>query len=278
MTLAVVLDMDPRQDRISIIIPTIQFFISAIGAGLAFPSELDVAVIAAFPDKAETISQGPWREVTDFSSNLLAAAQARANVSTDNTVFESPIAQAISRGLCYIKKRKVEGHVVVFDCSSESSDFTAQTVGLSNCGWAASGLAKISVVALGSSRPSSALLGLVARTGGTFIPHQFTASNGALTQALLFHLVAPGVGNLKIRPQETSQEMNASCVCHNRVVDKGYVCSICLSIYCSDAAGICSVCGSRMRREAKDELPVHAQVFTRLFTSSSVPVSENIFS
>ena len=277
MTLVVVLDMDPREDRISRIIPSIQFYISAVGTGLAFPSQLEVAVIAAFPDKAETVAQGPWREVTDFNSNLQAAIQSRAKTLEQN-VFESPIAQAISRGLCYIKKRKVEGHIVVFDCSSDPTDFTAQTVGLSNCGWASAGLAKISVVALGSARPSSALLGLVSRTGGTFIPHQFTATTGALSQALLFHLVAPGIANLKVRPQETSQEMNASCVCHNRVVDKGYVCSICLSIYCSDAAGICSVCGSRIRREAKDELPVHSQVFTRLFTSSSVPVSENIFS
>ena len=281
MTLVVVLDMDPRwwvgEEKIANLLSSVKFFIAAVGSTLPFPSALDVAVIAAFPDKAEVIAHGPWRSVTEFASNLIAAINARED-SIDEQVFESPIAQAISRGLCFIKKRKSEGHIVVFDCSVDPMDFSAQTVALSNCAWACSGLGKISVVSLASQRPSSALLGLVARTGGTFIPYQFTQTTGGLTEALLFHLVAPSAGNLKVRPPEATQEMNASCVCHNKVVDKGYVCSICLSIYCTDAAGICSVCGSRIRREAKDELPVHAQVFTRLFTSSSIPVSENIFS
>ena len=63
--------------------------------------------------------------------------------------------------------------------------------------------------------------------------------------------------------------MVAVCACHNNAIDKGYVCSICLSIYCSDSAGICAVCGSRIRREARDELPLHAQVFSKLFGAKS---------
>jgi hypothetical protein len=280
MSLAIVLDMDPRwwvdDQRITNLLDSIKLFIAAVGATIPFPSQLDVAVIAAFPDKAEIVAHGPWRTVTGFQSDLQVSLQARANGSSE--VFESPVAQAISRGLCFIKKRGSEGHIVVFDCSQDPTDFSAQTVALSNCAWACGSLAKTSVVALGSSKPSSALLGLVSRTCGIFIPHQFTLTAGGLSEALLFHLVAPMTYNLKVRPQETSQEMNASCVCHNKVVDKGYICSICLSIHCSDAAGICSVCGSRIRREAKDELPVHSQVFTRLFTNSSVPTTQNIFS
>jgi hypothetical protein len=262
------------------LLKSVKFFISAVGSSIPFPCSLDVAIIAAFPDKTEFVASGSWRSVcSEFQDALFKGIETRKE-TLGSDVFESPIAQGVSRALCYINQRSSEnGHIVVFDCSLDPTELSSQTVNLSNCAWAAgAGLARISVVSLGSPRPSSALLGLVTRTNGVYIPYRYTQSEGALTEALLFHLAVPSHTNLKVRPPEATQEMNATCCCHNKVVDKGYVCSICLSIYCTDSAGICTICGSRMRREAKDDLPIHAQVFSKLFKTSTLPVSENIFS
>ena len=288
MTLVIVLDMDPRWwttiERLDTVIGSISFFIGAVGMSLQYPAQMDVAVIAAFPDRAEYIVQGDWRTIGDLAGSIKAAL-AKQNIGDE--VYESPIAQGISRGLCYIKKRKTKGHIVVFDCSDESTALSSQSVGLSNCGWAAVGttddnesqLARISVVSLASASPSSGLISLVSRTNGIHIPKKFTESKGALMQALLFHLCPQSTQHLKVRPPDALQEMNAVCACHNKALDKGYVCSICLSIYCTDSAGICAVCGSRMRREAKDSLPIHSQAFSELFRDTAgFPVSQNIFS
>ena len=278
MTTVVVIDLDPRWwnsgERFSLVTNAVKAFVSAIGLSLPLPSSMDVAVISAFSDKAVTISQGPWRDVAEaFPDALWSAMTTRSSVQ----VYEPPIAQGVSRGLAYIAKRKVGGQIVVFECSIDPTDFSSQSVSLSNC--VCDGSTRISVVSLAAAKPSSALLGLAARTSGIHIPYQFTQTLGSLVEALLFH-VAPAVSqHLKVRPPESTQEMNATCACHNRVIDKGYVCSICLSIYCTDSAGICAVCGSRMRREAKDEMPVHAQVFSKLFSNSSgFPETQNIFS
>jgi transcription initiation factor TFIIH subunit 3 len=247
---------------------------------------MDVALIAAFPDRAEYIVQGDWRTIGDLAESLRVAIS-KQNIGEE--IYESPVAQGISRGLCYIKKRKVKGHILVFDCSEDITALSSQSVGLSNCGWAAVGttddnesqLARISVVSLASAHPSAGLVSLVSRTNGIHIPKKFSESKGSLMQALLFHVCPPSTQHLKIRPPDAQQEMNAVCACHNKALDRGYVCSICLSIYCTDSAGICGVCGSRMRREAKESLPIHAQVFSILFGNKDLagfPVSQNIFS
>jgi len=54
-----------------------------------------------------------------------------------------------------------------------------------------------------------------------------------------------------------SVDFRAACFCHRRVVDIGYVCSICLSIFCEQlplmeesggiAGCICFTCGTRLR-------------------------------
>ena len=289
MTFVVVLDIDPRwwnkSERFSLVVTSVKSFISGLGLSLPFPSVMDVAIIAAFPDKAVTISQGSWRDVADFSQPLLAAIADRRTLFESSTeLFESPIAQGVSRGLAYITKRASvagTGNIMVLECSTDPTDYASQTVALSNCACDSSSI-RVNVVSLGSAKPSSAILGLVARTSGVHIPYQYTQSCGQLVEALQFHLAPFAViGSLKVRPPEATQEMNAVCACHNRVIDKGYVCSICLSIYCSDSASICTVCGSRIRREAKDELPLHAQVFSKLFAnrdSGAFPVTQNIFS
>jgi hypothetical protein len=275
--LAIVIDMDPRwwlfNDTNRSLVDVIAFYIAAVGESLPHPSKMDVALIAAFPEGAQTIFTGDWTGARGGITRLKERLEAMAK-STPEEVYESPVAQGVSKALCYMNKRKVGvGRIVVFDCSLEPTDFSAQAVPMSNCGWAAAGstdsepLAKINVVSLASETPSSVLIGICAKSGGVHIPRGKGYEMGALVQALMFYQVASDTATKSLKKRRQSQRtyMGTTCACHNKSIDKGYVCSVCLAIYCTETAGICSVCGSRIRREAKDDLPIHAQIFSKLF-------------
>lgn len=51
------------------------------------------------------------------------------------------------------------------------------------------------------------------------------------------HLLLPHAGDVDFR---------ATCFCHRRPVEVGFVCSVCLSVFCSHV-GRCSTCGTEMR-------------------------------
>jgi transcription initiation factor TFIIH subunit 3 len=238
-----------------------------MGQQLSADSKLNISIVCAFPAKSETVLCGDWPCIAQLRKALVDRSFAGD--------FETPVGQALSRALCFVNKDRAVGCVIIFDCSSHATDFASQSVAISNCGWAAVGqdhpLARINVVSLASDTPSAALLAVSAKTGGIHIPRLYTETQGSLLQAMLFHLTNSEEMNriLKTRPQPTTTHMGTVCACHNKSIDRGYVCSICLSIYCSDAAGICSACGSRIRREAKDEQPISAQVFEKLFEAGT---------
>jgi transcription initiation factor TFIIH subunit 3 len=86
-------------------------------------------------------------------------------------------------------------------------------------------------------------------TGGVYMALDATTRAGLL-QYLMFaylpdqtarqHLVMPG--------DSAGVDFRAACFCHRRIVDIGYVCSICLSIFCGVLAdGQCLTCGSQLR-------------------------------
>jgi transcription initiation factor TFIIH subunit 3 len=83
-------------------------------------------------------------------------------------------------------------------------------------------------------------------TGGIYMALDDTSRSGFL-QYLMFaylpdqaareHLIMPGEGE--------GVDFRAACFCHRRIVDIGFVCSICLSIFCEPLQdNICLTCGS----------------------------------
>ena len=269
MTLAVVLDMDSRwrcETKSNRLIESLKFYISFLGNSVG---KLGMSVYACFSDKTETVVSGDWTVCLNQIEDELESLIVR-RTEQDKSNFETPIAQGISKGILFLRKSPTVGvspRIIVFECSREAVDFSSQSVALSNCGWSA-GECKVHVVSLASDTPSSNLVSVCTKTGGVHIPYSLTVG-GKLIQSLLFHLATPDEGVvklLKVRPQSSRTHMGTTCVCHNKPMDKGYVCSICLAIYCAETGGICSVCGSRFRREAKDELPVRLQVFSKLFS------------
>lgn len=85
-------------------------------------------------------------------------------------------------------------------------------------------------------------------TGGIYMALDNTSRAGLL-QYLMFaylpdqaardHLIVPGEGE--------GVDFRAACFCHRRIVDIGFVCSICLSIFCEPLQdNTCLTCGSHL--------------------------------
>lgn len=108
-------------------------------------------------------------------------------------------------------------------------------------------------------------------TRGTFLapppPSDDSGGHNPHAQGLLAYLMlgfsaasARDVANALVPPSADAVDFRAACFCHRRVVDTGFVCSICLSIFCEvpeapageGASGgpptsECLTCGSRLR-------------------------------
>ncbi|KAK3714947.1 RNA polymerase II transcription factor B subunit 4 [Vermiconidia calcicola] len=68
-------------------------------------------------------------------------------------------------------------------------------------------------------------------------------------QAARDHLIMPGEGE--------GVDFRAACFCHRRIVDIGFVCSICLSIFCEPLQdNLCLTCGSHLSMGNYGQKPV----------------------
>ncbi|CAI5992999.1 unnamed protein product [Closterium sp. NIES-65] len=77
-------------------------------------------------------------------------------------------------------------------------------------------------------------------TGGLYL--HSTRPNALLQDLLLVFGVDQFSRDFITLPQPSAVDFRASCFCHKRPVDMGFVCSVCLSIFCSPAR-TCATCG-----------------------------------
>lgn len=77
-----------------------------------------------------------------------------------------------------------------------------------------------------------------------------TEQHGGLLQHLMMAYLPDQTARaqLIVPGEEGGVDFRAACFCHQRTVDIGYVCSICLSIFCEPLADqTCLTCGSQLR-------------------------------
>lgn len=63
---------------------------------------------------------------------------------------------------------------------------------------------------------------------------------------LWIYLPNDNLRKLLVLPPKTQVDFRAACFCHRQLVDIGYVCSVCLSVFCSFTP-ICSTCESNFQ-------------------------------
>ena len=136
---------------------------------------------------------------------------------------------------------------------SASPDNSAQYIPTMNAIFAAQRLGiPIDVLTLASA--STFLQQAADATGGIHLARTTPVSHAGLLQTLMLgFLPDPTARQNLILPAQASGsgaggvDFRAACFCHRRIVDLGFVCSICLSIFCEPMAdGTCLTCGSHL--------------------------------
>ncbi|EJD52362.1 transcription factor Tfb4 [Auricularia subglabra TFB-10046 SS5] len=79
-------------------------------------------------------------------------------------------------------------------------------------------------------------------TGGSYV---YLLEREALLQYLIMSFLSPPmVRSILSVPTQEKIDFRAACFCHKNIIDVGYVCSVCLSIFCTPVA-VCSTCRTK---------------------------------
>ncbi|XP_017466159.1 PREDICTED: general transcription factor IIH subunit 3 isoform X2 [Rhagoletis zephyria] len=170
------------------------------------------------------------------------------NAPKVNAPCESLLAGSMAMALCYISRIqrsaaagvKMHSRILVVTGSNECASqymtymnvfFTAQKLGIT-----------VDVCAL--DKTMSLLQQGCDITGGQYL--RLTQLDGLLQYLLWVFLPDPQMRQKLVLPPATKVDYRAACFCHRELIDIGYVCSVCLSIFCKFSP-ICTTCQAKPR-------------------------------
>lgn len=179
---------------------------------------------------------------------LLKEDAAYKEVEKDTLNFHSLLSGSLSMALCYIQRGLKAGlpHAQPrILCLQGTSDAPQQYVAVMNAVFSAQrSMVPIDTCMVGSEH--SAFLQQAAHiTGGIYMkPSQH--------EGLFQYLAVVFATDLHSRrflqlPRPTGVDFRASCFCHKQTIDMGFVCSVCLSIFCKRHS-LCSTCGANFNQ------------------------------
>ncbi|KAI9208871.1 RNA polymerase II transcription factor B subunit 4 [Polychytrium aggregatum] len=233
-----------------------------INAHLALKYDNLLAVIASHNDHAEFLfpsslvsvdpSKKPaniYRQFCEADVTITERLRQLAQRSTEPTEPRSDssmVPAALSMCLAYINRiqkeneyRQVRSRVLIISASPDSS---AQYIPLMNCIFSAqkSGIL-IDVCKLHNE--SLIFMEQAAQlTGGVFLD---VPDPRSLIQYLLFSFLSDVDTRKSLcLPGNKQVDYRAACFCHKNIVDVAYVCSVCLSVFCTSHSE-CSTCQSK---------------------------------
>ncbi|GJP50970.1 hypothetical protein CLOM_g10124 [Closterium sp. NIES-68] len=174
------------------------------------------------------------------SSSSSAAAAATGIVREQASLLSG----SLSMALAYCVKASSKGSSAPRPrilCIHGSPDAAQQYVAIMNAIFSSQKAGvPIDACAIGAS--DSAFLQQAAfLTGGLYL--HSTRPNALLQDLLLVFGVDQFSRDFITLPQPSAVDFRASCFCHKQPVDLGFVCSVCLSIFCAPAR-TCATCGA----------------------------------
>lgn len=153
---------------------------------------------------------------------------------------------ALSLALCQIN-RAIRGHAGLARrilCVSAAPESPAQYIPTMNCIFAAQKI-RATIDALVLAQQDSVILQQAAHlTDGAYLRLDATVGPDLLLPYLLTTFLADKASRAVLNlPVSDSVDFRASCFCCRKTIDDGYVCSVCLSIFCKWTPE-CSTCGT----------------------------------
>lgn len=158
------------------------------------------------------------------------------------------LASAIGMALCKINSfKRLPSRILVVSCSMQVGSYAGQYMNLMNSFFAAQ---KMSIPIDGcvfmkeEAKRGSILEQGCDLTGGHYL--NVPDISGNLEYLLWIFLPSTSVRETLLLPEKRRATHRAACFCHRNIIDIGYVCSVCLSIYCTFSP-ICSSCQTHFK-------------------------------
>lgn len=171
---------------------------------------------------------------------------------------ECLLASALATALCKINRAKCPlSRILVVSCSMQVGKYSSQYMNMMNAFFAAQ---KMNVIIDGcvfmninndSRTPITILEQGCDLTGGTFMNLPQLSRN--LEYLLWIFLPDQNLRQNLLLPERKKATHRAACFCHRNIIDVGYVCSVCLSIFCTFSP-ICSTCQSHFKIDLPTKL------------------------
>ncbi|KAJ8077254.1 RNA polymerase II transcription factor B subunit 4 [Marasmius tenuissimus] len=177
------------------------------------------------------------------------------------SVVSAPVALvgALTKALCYINRLTIENNAATANSGDQSlepvalpdprililsvsPDLTSSYIPVMNSIFSAQKL-KVTIDACQISGSENVFLQQATHlTGGSYICAE---RQDALLQYLTMALLPPpSVRKTIAVPTQDKIDFRATCFCHKNIVDIGFVCSVCLSIFCQPVP-VCSTCRTK---------------------------------
>lgn len=200
--------------------------------------------------------------VTDIVRNGIVELVKNSQITVSNDCL---LASAIGMALCKINNLKnVSSRILVVSCSMQVGSYAWQYMNLMNSFFAAQ---KMNVPIDGcvfmkeEPKRGSILEQGCDLTGGHYL--NIPDISGNLEYLLWIFLSSTSVRETLLLPEKRKATHRAACFCHRNIIDIGYVCSVCLSIFCTFSP-ICSSCQTHFR------LDIPSKVINQLSSSADL--------
>ncbi|XP_020091839.1 RNA polymerase II transcription factor B subunit 4 isoform X5 [Ananas comosus] len=212
-------------------------------------NSIDAANVAA-------ISSTILNRLENFVTKDARLAKGSDKAAAGGNGISSLLSGSLSIALCYIQRvfrsgaRHPEPRIL---CLQGSPDGPEQYVAVMNAIFSAQrSMVPIDSCIVGPQH-SAFLQQASYITGGVYLKPQHL-------DGLFQYLAAVFASDLQSRsflrlPKPVGVDFRASCFCHKKTIDMGYVCSVCLSIFCKHQK-MCSTCGSDLNQSPPDSTRV----------------------
>ncbi|KIM69186.1 hypothetical protein SCLCIDRAFT_13298 [Scleroderma citrinum Foug A] len=276
--LSVILDLSPTQWHLSATASphplSLQSFLSQLfaflNAHIASKNENTLAAFGAFPGKSamlyatteSLVDEPPPLDANSFPpfkvvDTTLLQCITRELDAIGKLEDEPPCALvgALTKALCYINRiaqppasvgNVAEDPAIPSDprilILSVSPDLSSSYIPIMNAIFSAQKL-KVTIDVCKIYGPDTVFLQQAAHlTNGSYI---YLEQRDALLQYLIMSfLPSPSVRKVLVIPKQDKIDFRAACFCHKNIVDVGFVCSVCLSIFCQPVP-VCSTCRTK---------------------------------
>ncbi|UJR22339.1 hypothetical protein I4U23_025401 [Adineta vaga] len=167
------------------------------------------------------------------------------DVSPVNPSSGSMITMALTQALCYINRlvrETLAGEKNLFRILiiQTTHDTSKQYMNFMNAVFTSEKL-NVPIDGCILNNDSSLLQQACDLTSGIYL--RVPDPNGLLQYLLWLYLTDKDVRKMLALPTKVAVDYRPACFCHHKLIDTGYVCSVCLSIYC-DNTTTCSTCRS----------------------------------